>query len=78
MNQKCSKTLVQSLVIILLNRSTMYPTNNPLTSFQQISCLILTNTKFIPHRIKQEFGLHSILIPSLYEFLKKCLVPRPY
>jgi hypothetical protein len=54
----------KSIVIILINRSTMYPTNNPLTSFQQISCLIFTNTKFIPHHIKQELGFHSILIPS--------------
>jgi len=56
----------------------MYPTNTPLTSFQQISCFLLTNTKFIPCHLKQELDLHSILIPSLYEFFKKCLVPRPY
>lgn len=68
----------KSIVIIFINRSTMYPTNNPLTSFQQISCLILTNTKFLPCHLKQELGLHSILIPSLYEFFFKCLVPRPY
>jgi hypothetical protein len=68
----------KSIVIILTSRSTMYPTNTPLTSFQQISCFLLTNTKFIPCHLKQELDLHSILIPSLYEFFKKCLVPRPY